>query len=68
MRVLAAIIAALWLLNSTNQLGVKADENAVRRACSICFSKLWMVSCSYTMRRAGGAQTQGRMAHVNTDH
>ena len=45
MRVLAAIIAALWLLNNTNQLGVNADEKAVRRASSICFSKLCMVSC-----------------------
>lgn len=45
MRVLAAIIAALWLLNSTNQLGVNADEKAVRRAFSIWLSRLEMVSC-----------------------
>lgn len=48
MRVLAAIIAALCVLNNTNQLGVKAVANALRRASPICTSKVWMVSCSST--------------------
>ena len=57
MRVLAAIIAALCVLNSTNQLGVKAVLKAILRATGIWSSKPLMVACSTTEHKARSHHT-----------